>query len=136
VVFCYNKNMLNSILIVFISAIVFGSLLESGYRSYEARKFVFPKFWNIQMYVWIGFVLYFLYISEINFIYKAIIIIIFATGIEYITGYLYLKNKKQRLWDYSYEKYNYQGIICLKFSFYWLFLCCLYYFLFLPLIIY
>ncbi len=117
--------------LVFLSALFLGSVLESGYRSYEAKRFVSLKLWNLQMYVWIGFVLYFLYILEINFLYKVLIILLSTTGIEYLTGYLYTKYKKQKLWDYSMEKYNYKGIVCLRFSFYWLVLSLLYYFLFL-----
>ena len=128
--------MQDSLLIVFLSAIAIGILIEVAYRSYWASKFISPRFMNIQMYIWIGFILYFLYISQINFIYKIIIILITTTGIEYITGYLYLKHKKEKLWDYSEEKYNFKGIICLKFSIYWLLLSLAYYFLFLPLVVY
>ena|SRR3989338_7224301 len=128
--------MLNELLIVFLSAIVFGVLLEVLYRSYEVGKFVFPKFWNVQMYVWIGFILYFLSTLEINFFYKTLLIIVFTTGIEYITGYLYLKHKKEMLWDYSMEKLNHKGIICFRFSIYWLLLSLLYCYLILPVLIY
>lgn len=54
------------------------------------------------------------------------------TAIEYIAGVLSLKTTKIRLWDYSNEKGNIQGIICPKFSLVWAILGALYYFLIHP----
>lgn len=51
------------------------------------------------------------------------------TVVEYIAGLIALKFSKVRLWDYSDEWGNLQGIICPKFSFYWAVLGALYYFL-------
>ena len=50
------------------------------------------------------------------------------TAIEYIAGILILKMIKVRLWDYSMEKWNIQGIICPKFSLIWTLLGAMYYF--------
>ena len=54
------------------------------------------------------------------------------TGIEYIAGLLCLKVAKVRLWDYSYQWGNIQGIICPLFSLYWAVGGALYYFLIHP----
>lgn len=54
------------------------------------------------------------------------------TLIEYIAGLIFIKGMKIKLWDYSNEKFNVQGIICLKFSFYWMLLGAVYYFLIHP----
>lgn len=51
------------------------------------------------------------------------------TAIEYIAGIISLKLTNVRLWDYSKEWGNIQGIICPKFSFFWAVLGALYYFL-------
>lgn len=51
------------------------------------------------------------------------------TAIEYIAGIWSLKRNKIRLWDYSGEWGNIQGIICPRFSFYWAVLGAGYYFL-------
>lgn len=51
------------------------------------------------------------------------------TAIEYIAGIINLKISKVRLWDYSNEWGNIQGIICPKFSVFWAILGALYYFL-------
>lgn len=51
------------------------------------------------------------------------------TAIEYIAGILSIKIAKVRLWDYSEEWGNIQGIICPKFSLIWAILGAAYYFL-------
>lgn len=51
------------------------------------------------------------------------------TGIEYIAGLLALHVLKVRLWDYSGQWGNVQGIICPRFSLAWAVLGALYYFL-------
>ena len=57
------------------------------------------------------------------------------TVIEYIVGIMMLKNSHIRLWDYSQEWANIQGVICPKFSFYWGILGAVYYFFIHPYII-
>ncbi len=54
------------------------------------------------------------------------------TVIEYIAGILSIKIAKVRLWDYSNQWGNIQGIICPKFSVAWTLLGALYYFLIHP----
>ncbi len=51
------------------------------------------------------------------------------TLIEYVTGLFCLYVLKVRLWDYSSEWANLQGIICPRFSAFWAMLGALYYFL-------
>ena len=57
------------------------------------------------------------------------------TVIEYIAGVLALKIVKVRLWDYTGEWGNIQGIICPKFSLIWAVLGAVYYFLIHPYIL-
>ncbi len=57
------------------------------------------------------------------------------TAIEYVAGILVLKVAKVRLWDYSKEWGNLQGIICPRFSFYWAILGGIYYFFIHPYIL-
>ena len=62
-------------------------------------------------------------------IFSSILLIIaFTTAIEFTIGYGYLKFKKVRLWDYSDQFLNYKGIVCPLFSFYWLIISLLYYY--------
>lgn len=57
------------------------------------------------------------------------------TVIEYIAGVFSLKVLKVRLWDYSNERANLQGIICPKYSLIWAVLGAAYYFLIHPYIL-
>lgn len=66
---------------------------------------------------------------------KAVLFLIMAvsmTAIEYVAGILSLKVFKVRLWDYSDEWGNLQGIICPRFSLIWALMGALYYFLIHP----
>ena len=54
------------------------------------------------------------------------------TVVEYIAGIISLKTAKVRLWDYTNEWGNIQGIICPKFSLIWALLGAVYYFLLHP----
>lgn len=54
------------------------------------------------------------------------------TVIEYLAGIMLIKWFHMRLWDYSKELGNINGLICPKFSAAWAFLCALYYFLIHP----
>ncbi|MGN0986005.1 MAG: putative ABC transporter permease [Candidatus Enterenecus sp.] len=66
---------------------------------------------------------------------KAVLFLVMAiamTAIEYIAGVLALRVLKVRLWDYSDEWANLQGIICPKFSLAWAVLGAVYYFLLHP----
>jgi|SRR3989339_962127 len=105
---------------IILSGFVGGGILETAYRSYWSGKLIKPKLINIQMYVFTSVFLYYLYILELNLLYVIISILIFTTGIEYLTGTIYFKHTGNMPWDYSKERFNYRGIICLKFSIYWL----------------
>lgn len=45
--------------------------------------------------------------------------VILCSAIELATGYIMEKIFHQRWWDYSTERFNLKGYICLKFSLYW-----------------
>lgn len=57
------------------------------------------------------------------------------TVIEYIAGVIFIKYMKIKLWDYSDEWLNLNGIICPKFSFFWALLSAVYYFAIHPYIV-
>lgn len=66
-----------------------------------------------------------------GFLKKGVLFLAMAvsmTVIEYIAGIVSLKNNNVRLWDYSDEWANIQGIICPKFSLIWAVLGAVYYF--------
>lgn len=45
--------------------------------------------------------------------------VVLCSAIELMTGYIMEKIFQQRWWDYSAERFNLKGYICLKFSLYW-----------------
>ena len=53
---------------------------------------------------------------------------VMMTVIEFIAGLIFIKGMKIKLWDYSNERFNLGGIICLKFSLIWTALAAVYYF--------
>ncbi len=64
-----------------------------------------------------------------NKILLFVIMAVCMTLIEYVAGVLCIRLLKVRLWDYSKEWGNIQGIICPKFSLMWAVLGAIYYFL-------
>ena len=123
------------IILNFFIGLLIGFIFEFIYRSVQAKKITTPKLINYQMYGLTGAFLVFLYFFNISLIFKIILMFIFPTFIEFITGYLYLKIRKIYLWNYSKEPFNFMGIICPLFSFYWFIISLIYYYLFLPLIL-
>lgn len=74
-------------------------------------------------------------ISEVTAGSKIALFIVMAlvmTAMEYVAGLIFIRGMKVKLWDYSKEKFNFQGIICLRFSIYWALLGAVYYFLIHP----
>ncbi len=116
------------ILIHYLIGLVLGFVLEFVYRSFNSKKLILPLFINLQMYGLSTAFLYFLSLYDLPIYFLILFILIFTTGIEFIIGYTYLKYKNIMLWDYRQEKFNYKGLICLKFSILWVVLCLMYYF--------
>lgn len=58
-----------------------------------------------------------------NIIITLLLFFIIPTTVEFISGYLLKEVFNKQYWDYSKLKYNYKGLITLKFSFYWMILC-------------
>lgn len=49
------------------------------------------------------------------------------TLLELIAGLIFVRGMNVKLWDYSDKPFNYKGIICPEFSFYWVLLAIVYY---------
>lgn len=120
------------IIINFLIGLVGGFFLELIYRSIRAQKIILPKFVNSQMYGLTGAFLVLIYFFNISLIYKLILIFLFPTTVEFVTGYLYLKFYGVYLWDYSREKFNFKKIICPIFSLYWFIFAIAYYYVIIP----
>ena len=134
------------IVFVFCLGSLFGWLLEVLYRHFadEEKRWFNPGFCvgpYLPIYG-IGLLVAYLisyvenYIPIDNFILKKIVLFaimaLCMTLIELLGGIILLKCFNLRLWDYSNEKFNYKGFICLKFSLFWMLISAVYYFLIHP----
>lgn len=75
---------------------------------------------------------------EETWIRKLLLFLLMAVAItllEYIAGVIFIRGMKIKLWDYSDRWGNINGIICPLFSFFWMVLSALYYFLIHPYIL-
>ncbi len=112
-----------------------GWILELFFRRFFSRanperKWINPGFLVGPCLPLYGFslcVLYLLAEIDVSFIQQPILqkgflfvcMSICITGIEYVAGLIFIKGMHVKLWDYSQEKCNYRGIICLKFTIFW-----------------
>ncbi len=123
--------------------------LEVIYRRFKpgnkARKWLNPGFLTGPYLPLYGFGLCMLYLlaglegtalmRHVTVGSKLILFVVMAllmTLLEYIAGLIFIKGMKIKLWDYSDEPLNVQGIICLRFSIYWAILGAFYYFIIHP----
>lgn len=117
----------------------FGWFLELFFRKFVAKKWINPGFLTgpyLPIYgfaLWILFGLSFIDMSFIpNIILQNLLTIVFMglaiTAIEYIAGIIFIKGMKVKLWDYSSQWGNIQGIICPLYTFFWCILGGIYYF--------
>lgn len=103
-----------------------GWIIENVFCYYNNRHFQNDGFLNgpfKAMYAIAMSIILELYKFSPNIIILFIISAIIPTSVEYITGILMRKYFNKNYWNYYDEKYNYKGIICLKFSVAWIFLC-------------
>lgn len=115
-----------------------GWVLELLFRRFfSAKKWINPGFLTGPCLPIYGFGLASLYLmARIDFsfipnsIARTIVLILFMTFIvtliEYIGGLIFIKGMKIKLWDYSSQWGNIQGIICPLFTFFWLIACTIY----------
>ncbi len=123
---------INALIAVLVSGLLVGWLAEFCYRSLENKKIVWPLFVNVYMYGCTAIASYVLYIFNPRPAVVVLVLFLFTTGMEFVTGYLFLAFKNVRLWDYSGCACNYKGIICARFSLYWLGAALVYYYFVLP----
>lgn len=116
---------------------VAGYLIEFVYRSVKNKKFINPGFLNgccLPIYGFGAAICQLVYALPLTFtdvyflklLIRGAITAACATLFELIGGFAMEKAMHTRLWDYSREKLNFKGYICLKFSIYWLILAMLY----------
>lgn len=127
-----------------------GWILEVFFRRFfslsnKSKKWINPGYLKGMYLPLYGFSLCSLYLLSLidisyfdsfylNLLLKLLIMAASVTVIEYITGLIFMKKMKIKLWDYSMCRGNIQGIICPQFCFYWFILCGVYYILINPFI--
>ena len=137
-------NLFLTILFLFFLGSSFGWVLELFYRRlFSAKKWLNPGFLVGPYLPLYGFglvLLYFLSNSSVAFlpneIWQGTVAVLLMglamTLIEYLAGLIFIHGMKVKLWDYSKEWANLQGIICPKFALFWTALAALYRFLIHP----
>lgn len=142
-------NLLLALAFLFFVGSVTGWLLELVFRRFISssnpeRKWINPGFCTGPYIPLYGFGLCIMFLiaslERYNFLVSPFwnrllmfsVAALIMTAMEYVAGILCLKLTKVRLWDYSEEWGNVQGIICPKFSLVWAILGAVYYFLIHP----
>ncbi|MDD2444646.1 MAG: putative ABC transporter permease [Candidatus Nanoarchaeia archaeon] len=123
-------NKFFELLFLFLFGSLIGYILEFFYRNLIDKEYINPGFLKGPYIPIYGFGLILLNLFSyfsFNLFYKIILFGIVATLIELLTGLFFLKFFKLKLWDYSYLKFNYKGIIAPLFSIYWILLSLFYY---------
>lgn len=107
----------------FIIYAFFGWCLEVVYQAVEHGKFINRGFLNGPYCPIYGFgviiVCYALEPIKGNLVVLYVGAVLLTTSLELLTGFLLEKIFDQKWWDYSKERFNLKGYICLKFSLLW-----------------
>lgn len=118
-----NGLLINQIICYFAIYSFVGWALEVAYSSFRLKRFInrgflFGPFCPIYGY---GIIMVLILLSPFAstpfyFLIGAIVVI---STIEYLTGVILEAIFKAKWWDYSNQRFNLDGKICLKFSIYW-----------------
>lgn len=118
-----NLQNILSIISYFIIYSFLGWILESVYKSFYAKKLVNSGFLHGPFCPIYGFGAIVMTICfrplKGNILYIFVLGFIILTIWEYLVAVFLEKVFKTKYWDYSYNKFNIQGRICLKNSTYW-----------------
>ncbi len=125
------------ILISFSSFSIFGWMLEVSYRSLRNKRFVNPGLLKGPYLILYGagalMLMGSVYLLQGSHLAtKALVYLAITTGLELVSGFMAQYFFQVRLWDYSDQRFNYKGYICLKFSVYFLLLAFAFEYLVLP----
>lgn len=135
---------IKSIAFIFIVGSTGGWILEFFYRHFvpsigQTKKWVNPGFLSGPWLPLYGTGLSCLYLmSFITFpgmdpdgwgtkVLVLLIMVVAMTIIELITGYIFIIRLNMRLWDYTDNRFNFHGIICPLYTFFWGIICAIYY---------
>ncbi len=118
---------IGNLLLTYLIFAALGWIIELTYRSQETGHFLNPGFLKgpyLPIYGFGGFITYLLtvYSNELTVLGSAALFLVSIGVMEYITGFLFQRFFRIRLWDYSDRKFNIHGHVCLRFLVYWLIL--------------
>lgn len=112
-----------SLLFIFMASAVTGWVIELFYRRFVSlKRWINPGFLNgpyLPMYGFGAVILYCACFLPLPKWCVAIILAVSLTVLEYVTGLIFIKGLKIKLWDYSSRAGNVQGIICPLYSLFW-----------------
>ena len=124
----FNFSLYNLLLYFFIYAFL-GWCLEVIYATIKVKKFVNRGFLNGPVCPIYGFGVVIVLVILTPFKSNPFILffcsVILTTLLELITGFVLEKFFHTKWWDYSQQKFNLKGYICLKFSLIWGVICTL-----------
>ncbi len=125
------------VLYLFIFGSFAGWLIEFCFRNivHKPDKLINPGFLNgpyLPLYGTGVIILYLICSLDLHTIYKLLLIAASMTFIELVTGLFFIKYYNVKLWDYSNKKFNYKGVICPQYSFFWTVLGAAFYYLIYP----
>lgn len=111
----------------FVTYSLLGWGLENVYCYYKTGSFQQDSFLSSPFKPMYGFSMCLLVICHKYFyqhgLIMALLCLIVPTSVEYSSGYLLKSIFNKMYWDYSMLKYNFQGLISLRFSIYWMVIC-------------
>ena len=139
-------ELIKNLAFIFIFGCVGGWIIEFFYRHFfpsigQTKKWVNPGFLRGPYLPLYGTGLCVLHVmSFITFpgmdpegwgtkILVLLIMVATMTVIELITGYIFIIRLNMRLWDYTDNRFNFHGIICPLYTFFWGIICAIYYFI-------
>lgn len=124
---CSILTLINFTVFNFILYSIIGFLIEEIYSYITSGKIKKVGFLNgpYKPMYGVAFTILVLldYYFNLNIITRFALYLIVPTATEFISGYLLLKIFNEKYWDYSNFKFNFMGLITLRFSFYWMILC-------------
>lgn len=131
------KNHLFDILFSFAFFSVLGWVMETCYRSLREGRFVNPGLLKGPYLILYGGAALILtaavpIIHGHNIFVKALCYFVITTGLELVSGFNARHFFNIRLWDYSAQRFQLYGHVCLKFSICWILLAFAFEYLLLP----
>ena len=102
-----------------------GWLIELFWRRYrgQARRWINPGFLNgpwLPLYGFGCIVLYLLCLPDWPVFVRAPVFLAVLTLLELAAGAIFIGQYKIRLWDYRENRWNFRGLICPLYSFFWM----------------